>query len=89
MREAGDEFDRRLDYVTARLLARSLTDGERAVAKRTFDGFVELYVDDANAARDLVEVGDSPFAAALSVTESAAWTLLASQLMNLDEVLNK
>ncbi|MEC7767675.1 MAG: DUF1553 domain-containing protein, partial [Acidobacteriota bacterium] len=89
MREAGDEFDRRLDYVTTRLLARSLTDGERAVAKRTFDGFVELYVDDANAARDLVEVGDSPFDAALSVTESAAWTMLASQLMNLDEVLNK
>jgi hypothetical protein len=89
MREAGNDFDPRLDYVTTRLLARPLTERERAIAKRTFDGFVELYADDVNAARDLISIGDSPFDAALSATESAAWTMLASQLMNLDEVLNK
>ena len=89
MREAGNEFDPRLDYVTTRLLARPLTERERASANGTFDGFGELYADDGNAARDLLGVGDSPFDAALSVAESAAWTMLASQLMNLDEVLNK
>ena len=89
MREAGHNFDRRLDYVTTRLLGRDLTSSERTVAKRTYDRFVELYSADADEARNLLDVGDSPFDAALAVTESAAWTMLASQLMNLDEVLNK
>ena len=89
MREAGDDFDRRLDYVTTRLLARDFTDQERAVAKRTYDRFVDLYRADADAARRLLDVGESPSDDALPPTESAAWTMLASQVMNLDEVLNK
>ena len=89
MREAGDEFDRRLDYITTRLLARDFTDLERTVAKRAYDRFVILYRTNAHEAQNLLEVGDSPFDDALPVTESAAWAMLASQLMNLDEVLNK
>ena len=89
MREAGTGFDRRLDYVTTRLLARDFTGPERAVAKRTYDRFVDLYRADADEARSLLDVGESAYDAALPVAESAAWTMLASQLMNLDEVLNK
>ena len=89
MREAGTGFDRRLDYVTTRLLARDFTGPERAVAKRTYDRFVDLYRADTDDARSLLDVGESAFDAALPVAESAAWTMLASQLMNLDEVLNK
>ena len=89
MREAGTGFDRRLDYVTTRLLARDFLRPERAVAKRTYDRFVDLYRADADDARSLLDVGESAFDAALPVAESAAWTMLASQLMNLDEVLNK
>ena len=89
MREAGYDFDQRLDYMTTRLLARAFTAPERAVARRTWDRFVELYGADAGGARDLLAVGESAQDAALPMTESAAWTMLASQLMNLDEVLNK
>ena len=89
MREAGDDFERRLDYVTTRVLARDFSDAERAVARRTYDRFVDLYRADTGEARSLLDVGESPFDAALPLTESAAWTMLASQLMNLDEVLNK
>jgi hypothetical protein len=89
MHEAGDDFDRRLDYMTTRLLVRDFTDLERAVAKQTYDGLVTLYRTDTHEARSLLEVGDSPFDEALPVTESAALTMLASQLMNLDEMLNK
>jgi mono/diheme cytochrome c family protein len=89
MREAGYDFDQRLDYMTARLLARNFTAPERAVARRTWDRFVDLYRTDADGARDLLAVGESAHDAALPMTESAAWTMLASQLMNLDEVLNK
>ena len=89
MREAGDDFDRRLDYVTTRLLARDFTQHERAVAKRTYEGFFELYRANLDEARTLLAVGDSPADEALPAVESAAWTMLANQLMNLDEVLNK
>ena len=89
MREAGYDFDPRLDYVTTRLLARTFNGPERAVARRTYDRFVDLYRTDADGARSLLDVGESAHDAALPMTESAAWTMLASQLMNLDEVLNK
>ena len=89
MREAGYDFDQRLDYMTTRLLVRNFTAPERAVARRTWDRFVDLYRTDADGARDLLAVGESAQDAALPMTESAAWTMLASQLMNLDEVLNK
>jgi len=89
MREAGDDFDRRLDYLTTRLLARDFTDPERAIAKRTYEGLFDLYRSDDDEAVRLLAVGESPYDAALPAGESAAWTMLASQLMNLDEVLNK
>ena len=89
MREAGDDFDRRLDYITNRLLARRFEDRERAVARRTYERFVDLYGANEEEAVRLLDVGDSPYDAALPAAESAAWTMLSNQLMNLDEVLNK
>ena len=89
MRDIGDDFDRRLNYVTTRLLARTFGERERAVAKRTYDGFIDLYGTNTEEAKKLLAVGDSPTDETLPVTESAAWTMLTSQMMNLDEVLNK
>jgi len=89
MREAGGDFDRRLDYVTTRLLARDFTDTERAVARRTFDGLLDEYRSSPDEATDLLAVGEFPADEALPVAPSAAWTMLTNELMNLDEVLNK
>ena len=89
MREAGDDFDRRLDYVTNRILARDLVPRERTVAKRTYDGFVGLYGSNGENAKELLAIGESPADEGLPMGESAAWTMLTSQIMNLDEVLNK
>jgi len=89
MREAGDGFDARLDYLTTRLLARDLTERERAVAKNSYEGFVGSYRATPDSARALLDVGDSEADEALFPVESAAWAMLASELMNLDEVLNK
>ena len=89
MRESGDDFYRRLDYVTTRLLARDFDEKERAVAKRSYDSFIGLYSSNDKEAKKLLAVGESPPDEALHVTESAAWTMLTNQIMNLDEVLNK
>ena len=89
MREVGDGFDRRLDFVTTRLLARPFDERERAVAKRTYDGFIGFYGSHAEEAKKLLSTGETPPDEALPPSESAAWTMLASQIMNLDEVLNR
>jgi hypothetical protein len=89
MREAGDDFDRRLDYLTTRLMARDLDERERLLAKDSYLSFLASYRAEPSRARALLEVGDSPADEALSAAESAAFTMLASELMNLDEVLNK
>ena len=89
MREAGDDFDRRLDYMTARLLARNFVQKERTVARRAYDGFASYYSEHGKDAKKLLSTGDSQPDEALSATESAALTMLASLMMNLDEVLNK
>ncbi len=87
MREAG--FDARLDHLTARLLARDFTERERAVARKSYDGFLEQYRASPDGARALLAVGEAQVDETLPPAESAAWTMLASELMNLDEVLNK
>ncbi len=89
MRDVGDDFDLRLDYLTTRLVARSFIDAERAVVRQAYEGFVDLYAADTAAAAGLLEVGESSYDAGLPVVESAAWTMITNQLMNLDEVLNK
>ena len=89
MREAGDDFDRRLDYMTTRLLARDFGERERAVARRAYDGFASYYSEHGNDAKKLLSTGESAPDEALPPAESAALTMLANQMMNLDEVLNK
>ena len=47
------------------------------------------YEKDDKAARKLVSVGDSPVNEKLNKSELAAYTMIASLLLNLDETLNK
>ncbi|MCY4027619.1 MAG: DUF1553 domain-containing protein [Acidobacteria bacterium] len=88
LREVGG-FDPLLDFVTTRLVARSFDDAERAVARRTYDRLLDAYEADTEAARELLEVGESGPDETLPAAESAAWTMLVNQVLNLDEALNK
>jgi len=88
MRESGDSFDDRLGYITARLLSRPFDAKESAVAERSYERLVDYYRSH-NGARDLLATGDSSPDHSLPAAESAALTMLANQIMNLDEVLNK
>ena len=58
-------------------------------AGQVYDRLLDAYQADEDAAGRLLQAGDSEPDAGLPVAESAAWTMLVSQLMNLDEVLNK
>ncbi len=89
MREAGGDFDLQLDYITTRLLARDLSQKERDVARRMYEGFAAYYGSNSHEAEKLLAAGESLPDEGLPAAKSAAWTMLTSQMMNLDEVLNK
>jgi len=88
LREASS-VDGRLDVVSLRLLGRPLAESEKAILKRTLDEALAAYRGDPGLAAQLLAVGASPADKTLPVPELAAWTLLASQVMNLDESLTK
>ena len=89
MKQAGDDFDSRLGFMTIRLLSRSFNRSEAGAAKRSFDKLLAYYGANESDARAILATGESPPDPELPPVESAAYAMLANQLMNLDEVLNK
>jgi hypothetical protein len=82
-------FEPRLDEISLRLTGRRFAREERTVVRRTLDAALASYRRDPAAAQQLLRVGQSPLPAGLDTAELAAWTLVASQVMNLDESLTK
>ncbi len=72
-----------------RLLARPLRPEEAEVAAVSLEKLLDHYRA-LRAAKQLLAYGESPADGAIEAAELAGWwTMLANQLMNLDEVLNK
>ena len=89
LREGGPSAESQIDFMARRLLARPLRAPEQAVVRQSLAGLDAFYRTHAKEARELIAVGDSKPDAGLEPERLAALTMLANQLMNLDEVLNK
>ncbi len=89
LHEGGDSDAARLDFVSRRLLARSLTDQERPLVEGSLTSLLTYYKDHGDDAQKLIAVGESKPDGSLDVATLAGWTMLTNELMNLDEVLNK
>jgi hypothetical protein len=85
----GPSRDERLRWMVLRLLARELRPDELAVVNQSLDDLLAHYRAEPQQAQELIHVGESEPNASLEPAELAGWTMLANQLMNLDEVLNK
>ena len=83
------DFDRELDFIAVRLLARPLNSREREIAQRAFRDYQTYYGAHAEDARKAISVGESKPNPNLPAADFAAMTMLASQMLNLDEVLHK
>jgi hypothetical protein len=86
---AGGGFDRQLDFVSMRVLARPFAAKERTVLQRAYVDLQAHYESHLGEAKKLVQVGESKPDASIPAVEFAAWTMLASNVLNLDEALNK
>jgi len=69
--------------------ARYPSEEEIAELVRTLDSLLKSYSVDPQSALDLLEVGESPRNDSLDPAELAAWTVLSSLLLNLDEAITK
>lgn len=79
----------RLAFAWRLATARSPNDREIAILKRTLNQQLQHYQQDSKAADALLRVGESPRDESLSAPELAAYTVVASVILNLDEVVNK
>jgi len=78
-----------IDEMAQRLLCRSLTTEEKAIVRQTLDEMKAFYEQQPEAAKEFIRVGESKPSDNLPAPRLAAMTMVANQLMNLDETLNK
>ena len=84
---AGND-EARVDFIVRRVLSRPLAAEELAIVKRSLADLASWYAAHPEDARQLVGVGDAK-PSTDDVVQLASWTMLANELMNLDEALCK
>lgn len=87
--KSSDSFSQRLDLITLRLISRTLTNDEQAIVRKTLDHNLKRYREHPDLAEQLITIGESKPDGSIAKDELAAWTLVASQIFNLDETLTK
>jgi hypothetical protein len=84
----GDDLAR-LNAAAERVLCRPLKPAETAILTDSLSKMRKHYVAQPADAAALLGVGDAKADDQAPKTELAAWTMVCSQLLNLDEILNK
>jgi mono/diheme cytochrome c family protein len=87
--KAGATVDARVDYLSLHAAARLFTPAEKLIAMKAYRTYMQRFDTHPEEAKKLMQVGDKKPDAAIPATEYAALTMLANQILNLDEVLNK
>lgn len=89
LKQDGLSDDDRLDWIAMRLLSRSWSDAETKILTQSLDRLTKHYADNIEQAEQLIAIGQAPADDSIDAGQLAAWTMLANQIMNLDEVLCK
>ncbi len=78
-----------IEEMARRVLLRPLTEKERQIVGGTHKEMRAYYDAQPDAAKQLIAIGESKPAESIPPAKLAALSMVANQLMNLDEVLNK
>ena len=89
MLEGGAGPAARIDYGFQRVLARHPRAAEAETLRAALAGFVQDYQSNREAAKALLQVGESRRAEKLDPRELAAYAAVASLILNLDETVTK
>jgi Protein of unknown function (DUF1553)/Protein of unknown function (DUF1549)/Planctomycete cytochrome C len=87
--EAPATTDERIAFAFQLATARPPSSSETAILRRAFDQELAAYRANPATAEKLLAVGESPRNEKLDAAELAAWTTVASMILNLDETVTK
>jgi mono/diheme cytochrome c family protein len=87
--KSGDKPEAQFDFMAKRLLSRPLRAEEQKILNDVLGELLAFYKANPEDAKQLIAVGESKADPSLDAPTLAAWTMVANQLLNLDEVLNK
>ena len=89
IQEGGKQPEQRLRLMSEILLSHDPSPQMTAVLEGSLQQMEKHYAADAKAAAALAGVGEKPRNAAIPAPELAAWTMVASEMLNLDETITK
>jgi hypothetical protein len=87
--EGGKQPDQRIDLMSEILLSRDPRPQMAAVLEDSLTQMEKHYAADPKAAHALVNVGEKKSDSSIPEPELAAWTMVASEMLNLDETVTK
>ncbi len=87
--QSSSATDARADFITLRLLSRRLDDEERKVVHASLATMMEIYRANPSDAKKLITTGAKPPPQDIDPAELAAWTIVTSQILNLDETITR
>jgi hypothetical protein len=79
----------RVEFLARQVLGRAFDAREKLIVDRAYADYLAHYKAHEDEAKKLIQTGASQPDAKLPAPELAAWTMVANQVLNLDEVLNK
>ncbi len=89
LRHGGNDGSGRVRFAFERVLARPPSALETRVLEDLASGQELKFRGSLEQARELLQVGASPVADGIDEPELAAWTVVASSILNLDEAISK
>lgn len=89
LKQGGATDANRLTYAFRRSLARAPSAEELTILRQSLERQRGLFQKDAAGAKKLLAVGEAKRDESLDTAEHAAWTVVCSLLLNLDETLTK
>ncbi|MEM1444293.1 MAG: DUF1553 domain-containing protein, partial [Verrucomicrobiota bacterium] len=89
LKEGGSNPITRASWAFELATAREPESGELATLLDVYEHSLARFTEEAEKSHALLSAGDSPRDETLPTNEHAAWTLVASMILNLDEVLTR
>jgi hypothetical protein len=89
IKQGGKQPAQQIQYLSELVLSHDPSPQMASVLEQSLTQMQEHYAADRKAAHDLVTVGEKPHDPAIPPPELAAWTMVVSEVLNLDETLNK
>ena len=83
--EGGADTNSRLEFLYRTVLSRKPTADEIEIVTSALQTQLKLFAADVNAATKVIQVGESESQKVAAELATAAWTMIANLILNLDE----